>query len=90
MNNKFELHVLSQIYDFLIERVGFNKQSLHLKVLYLFREIHVGEKIDFNVLSSNKISGNFGDVSLINLLNVPHFNGKDKFINWAYKSINLS
>jgi len=33
MNKKFELHVLSQIYDFLIEREGFTALNLHLKLL---------------------------------------------------------
>jgi hypothetical protein len=44
MNKKFELHVLSQIYDFLIEREGFTALNLHFKVMEFFRELHVGDK----------------------------------------------
>lgn len=54
-----------------------------------FREVHVGQEEDFTILVSNKISGNFGEVSYINLLNVPNFNDKDKFLKWAHKALNL-
>ena len=42
MNRKFELHVISQIYDFLIEREGFTSLNLDRKVTDFFREVHVG------------------------------------------------
>ena len=45
-----------------------------------FREVHVGQEEDFTILVSNKISGNFGEVSYINLLKVPNFNDKYKFL----------
>ncbi len=54
MNKKFELHVLSQIYDFLIEREGFTALNLHFKVMEFFRELHVGDKRDFIVLARIK------------------------------------
>ena len=88
MNKKIELHVLSQIYDFLIEREGFTALNLHFKVMEFFRELHVGDKRDFVVLAPNKISGNFGEVTHIHLLNIPHFHEKDKFIHWAHKALN--
>ena len=89
MNKKFEVYVLSQIYDFLIEREGFTALDLHFKVTEFFRELHVGDKTNFIVLAPNKISGNFGEVTHINLLNVPPFHEKDKFINWAYTVLNI-
>ena len=55
MNKKFELHVLSQIYDFLIEREGFTALNLHFKVMEFFRELHVGDNSDFVILAANKI-----------------------------------
>ena len=88
MNRKFELHVISQIYDFLVEREAFTSLNLDRKVTEFFREVHVGREEDFTILESNKISGNFGEVSYINLLNVPHFNDKDKFLKWAHKALN--
>ena len=88
MNKKFDLHVLSQIYDFLLEREGFTALNLHFKVTEFFRELHIGDKVEFVILAPNKISGNFGEVSFINLLNVPNFHEKDKFINWAHKILN--
>ena len=54
-----------------------------------FREVHVGQEEDFTILVSNKISGNFGEVSYINLLKGPNFNDKDKFLKWAHKALNL-
>ena len=54
-----------------------------------FREVHVGQEEDFTILVSNKISGNFGEFSYINLLKVPNFNDKDKFLKWAHKALNL-
>lgn len=89
MNRKFELHVISQIYDFLVEREAFTSLNLDCKVTEFFREVHVGREEDFTILESNKISGNFGEVSYINLLNVPNFNDKDKFLKWAHKALNL-
>lgn len=88
MNKKFDLHVLSQIYDFLLEREGFTALNLHFKVTEFFRELHIGGRVEFVILAPNKISGNFGEVSFINLLNVPNFHEKDKFINWAHKILN--
>ena len=89
MNRKFELHVISQIYDFLVEREAFTSLNLDRKVTEFFREVHLWQEEDFTILESNKISGNFGEVSYINLLNVPHFNDKDKFLKWAHKALNL-
>ncbi|MCS3527088.1 hypothetical protein [Acinetobacter johnsonii] len=88
MNREFELHVISQIYDFLVEREGFTSLNLDRQIKEFFREVHLGQEEDFTILESNKISGNFGEVSYINLLNVPHFNDKDKFLKWAYKALN--
>ena len=65
MNRKFELHVISQIYDFLVEREGFTSLNLDRKVTEFFREVHVGQEEDFTILVSNKISGNFGEVSVV-------------------------
>ncbi len=78
MNKKFELHVLSQIYDFLIEREGFTALNLHFKVMEFFRELHVGDKRNFVVLAPNKISGNFGEVTHIHLLNIPSVHDKNR------------
>lgn len=55
MNRKFELHVISQIYDFLVEREGFTSLNLDRKVTEFFREVHVGQEEDFTVLESNQI-----------------------------------
>ena len=41
MNRKFELHVISQIYDFLVEREAFTSLNLDRKVTEFFREVHV-------------------------------------------------
>ena len=47
MNKDFELYVLYQIYEFLIEREGFNKKSPHTQVLDFFKEAHLGAVSDF-------------------------------------------
>ena len=47
MNRKFELHVISQIYDFLVEREAFTSLNLDRKVTEFFREVHVGREEDF-------------------------------------------
>ena len=80
---------VSQIYDFLVQREAFTSLNLDRKVMEFFREVHVGQEEDFTILVSNKISGNFGEVSYINLLKVPNFNDKDKFLKWAHKALNL-
>lgn len=47
MNRKFELHVISQIYDFLVEREAFTSLNLDRKVTEFFREVHVGREEDW-------------------------------------------
>jgi hypothetical protein len=88
MNKDFELYVLYQIYEFLIEREGFNKKSPHNQVLDFFKEAHLGAVSDFIISSPSSLRGKFGNVTQINLLNVPLFRDKDRFIKWAYKQLN--
>lgn len=88
MNKNFELHVLSQIYDFLIEREEQSKLGLHNRVLEFFKELHMGTEEDFKIIDPKKISGKFGTVDFIHLINVPSFEDKDKFIQWAYSRLN--
>ena len=54
MNRKFELHVISQIYDFLVEREGFTSLNLDRKVTEFFREVHVGQEEDLQFLNQIK------------------------------------
>jgi len=49
MNRKFELHVISQIYDFLVEREAFTSLNLDRKVTEFFREVHVGREEDLYI-----------------------------------------
>ncbi|WP_180023749.1 hypothetical protein [Acinetobacter sp. YH1901134] len=89
MNKNFELHVLSQIYDFLIERTEHSQQGLHNKVLEFFKELNLGNDNDFEIVDPKKIAGKFGAVSFIHLINVPNFHDKDKFLKWAYTQLNF-
>ena len=88
MNKNFELHVLSQIYDFLIERTENSHQGLNHKVLEFFKELNLGDDDDFEIVDPKKIAGKFGAVSFIHLINVPNFHDKDKFLKWAYTQLN--
>ncbi len=88
MSNPFELHVLRQIYDFIIERDSFKNLSPHNQVLEFFREINEGDKSDVVEMSPNIIHGKFGFVSKINLTFVPMFKDKDKFLKWVHQQLN--
>ncbi|MGE8653489.1 MAG: hypothetical protein ACN6NV_07040 [Acinetobacter gandensis] len=88
MNKNFELHVLSQIYDFLIERTENSHQGLNHKVLEFFKELNLGDDDDFEIVDPKKIAAKFGAVSFIHLINVPNFHDKDKFLKWAYTQLN--
>lgn len=88
MSNSYEHHVLSQIYDFIIERDGFTKLGSHNQVLEFFKEINQGDKTDVVVVSPNTLYGKFGQVSKINLNRVPMFRDKGKFLEWAFHQLN--
>ncbi len=88
MNKNFEFHVLSQIYDFLIERNDHGSCGIHGKILEFFRELNLGQPEDFKIIDPKKIAGKFGTVDFIHLINVPHYEDKDRFIKWAYTQLN--
>ncbi|WP_228157130.1 hypothetical protein [Acinetobacter sp. CFCC 11171] len=58
MNKNFELHVLSQIYDFLIERTEHSQQGLHNKVLEFFKELNLGNDNDFEIVILKRLRVN--------------------------------
>lgn len=83
-----EIYLLQQIYNFLVERDGFNKLSPHNQVLAFFKEVNLGQPSDVIVVSPSIVSGKFGKVSQVNLSRAPFFNDKDKFIKWAHSQLN--
>lgn len=73
---------------FKVLREGQSKLGLHNRVLEFFKELHMGTEEDFKIIDPKKISGKFGTVDFIHLINVPSFEDKDKFIQWAYSRLN--
>lgn len=73
----------------IIARIDTQKVSHSITSIIDHAQSNPGQEEDLTILKSNKISGNFGEVSYINLLNVPNFNDKDKFLKWAHKALNL-
>lgn len=88
MDDQFALHVLQQIYEFLLEREGFKGTSSHSKTVSFFEELHLGIRDKFYYDQSGKVVGSFGRFSSINLKNAPDFSKKNQFIEWAYSSLN--
>lgn len=88
MRRKFEQDVLNQVYYFLKERMIYDKPSPHLCVIDFFSELHLGTKEQFQYSSPSKIHGNFGEIKIINLINVPDYSNQEQFVAWAHKILN--
>lgn len=82
MSNGFELHVLTQIYDFVNERSNFSKKSELDQILDYFVTLNKGSDSDFKFVSPYKIYGDFGEHEFINIRQAPNFKDKERFLSW--------
>ncbi len=88
MPNLYDHNVLRQIYDFIVEREGFEKLTPYNQAMEFFKELSQGDQSDVIQTEPNILYGKFGSISKINLRLVPLFREKDKFLKWAYEQLN--
>lgn len=84
----FELHVLTQVYNFVNERANFSKKSDLDQLLDFFATLNKGSESEFKFVSPYKIYGDFGDHKFINILYAPNFKDKNKFLSWLNAQFN--
>lgn len=88
MDKKFTLCTLQQIYAFVLAEEDVNKRDSRLNAVRFFSELNLGKKSSFRYEWPYKVSGQFGNVVVIDLEGAPDFFSKDLFVNWAYDNLN--
>ena len=89
MNMKNELCSLEQIYNFLLMRPYFHKNTQFEKLKEFFYEIHEMNGGFFEVKNSYSFLGTFnGKQNFIDSTNSPNFLDKKVFLEWVIRQIN--
>ncbi|WP_252510711.1 hypothetical protein [Acinetobacter bereziniae] len=82
------LYVLEQIYNFLLLTPDFKSKTNFEKVVEYFKVLNQGVDDDFIFEIPDKVVGQFGNKKMINIINAPEIDHKNKFLDWVDQQIN--
>lgn len=88
MKNINYSYVLEQIYNFLLLRPDFKSKTNFEKVVEYFKVLNQGVDDDFIFEIPDKVVGQFGNKKMINIINAPEIDHKNKFLDWVDQQIN--